>query len=82
MRTFHSFSEAKKKMNDLGFNSKYVTIGFADVILKKENNRTDDDGYEKENYDTWWTITLTSSYHVQQTLQEMYETNGDEWQKN
>lgn len=69
-----SKSAAESKMKRLVGNTVYGTIGFCNITIK----RTSDEEYKMSGQREWW-IEMSSTYHVESTMQEMYKTNGKSW---
>ena len=69
-------SAATSKMRRLVGNANYGTIGFCNIQLKK---RYADDYCEYNNIDPQFVIELSSNYHSESTMENMYRTNGKKW---
>lgn len=68
---------AKSKMARMGFDN-YGTCGFANIHLT-QNPNNDLDEMEMYKSEGIWFITLSSNYHVEETMTEMYNKNCKNW---
>jgi len=69
-----SKAAAKAKMKRLVGNTLYGRIGFCDIRLHITSDADFKITGQRE-----YTIQLSSTYHVESTMREMYRTNGKKW---
>ncbi len=72
----------KAKMKRLVCNQNYGTIGFCNFMLFQRFPSEFEEN-QAQNYsmydDEFWVIEASSNYHSEETMKEMYKTNGKEW---
>jgi hypothetical protein len=68
---------AVSKMKRLGTNSNHIRIGFCDFTLER-NLPENVNPYEVDKND-YWVICAYSTYHSENTINNMFKTNGKKW---
>lgn len=70
-----SKSAATSKMIRLVGNPIYGTIGFCNIALKHTSK--EDARHFGGSVEYW--IEMSSTYHTEETMRDMYKTNGKSW---
>lgn len=71
-------SSARSKFSKMGFGGKYGECGFAHIKMT-QNPSNDLEEMQQYKEEGVWFITLDSTYHSEETMNDMYEKNCKNW---